>query len=495
MPLEYTHWIMLPILAPLAVALASFVLGGNWNAPLGAIATALVGAGAAMVTWLVWQQGPISYPLGSWPVPLGICIYADGLSCAMLLMSATVGGLVGGYSIGYFKSAKSTQYWPLWLVLWSAINALFLSADIFNLYVTLELVTLTAVGLVLLADTREATAAALNYLLAALAGSLLYLAGVALLYGKYGALDIATLHQQTSASVLLSGTLLLMLLGLMFKSAVFPFHFWLPAAHGSAPPPSSALLSALVVKASFYILLRLWFQLFPAAVTQAVAMLPATLGALAILWGSAQAIVTPRLKMLVAYSTIAQVGYLFLVFGLAPPHSSNGFVAYSAIVLFALSHALAKSSLFLAAGTIMYVTGTDSLHTLPTVARRLPITFFSMGCASVGLMGLPPTAAFTAKWALLTTALDRGSFVLAAIIATGGLLAAWYLFRILAAAFATPGQDDLDWPTRLVPRLLEYSSLTLALASLVLGLASWPLIELLQIGSPWHTAALEGVVP
>jgi formate hydrogenlyase subunit 3/multisubunit Na+/H+ antiporter MnhD subunit len=293
----------------------------------------------------------------------------------------------------------------------------------------------------------------------------------------------------------LLAALVLMMLGLMLKTALFPFHFWLPAAHGSAPAPVSALLSGLVVKASFYILLRLWFDLFPGEVTHPVAMLPAVLGSAAIVWGSVQALVAERLKMLVAYSTVAQVGYLFLVFGLAHSGSNPGFEAWSVTVLFALSHALAKGSLFLAAGTILHVAGHDRIRDLPAVARRLPITFFAIGFASISLMGLPPTAAFMAKWALLKAAFARGQPALAVIIIVGGLLAAAYLFRVLAAAFASPREAEVSAIHTRGPRVMEYSTLILALVGLLLGLAAWPLIELLQVGSPWQMTVVEGAAP
>ncbi|MDP1560848.1 MAG: proton-conducting transporter membrane subunit [Pirellulaceae bacterium] len=495
-----------PIVAPLATALAAFVLGGRWSTRLGVAVVPIVVAATAVVTWRVWHHGPQTYSLGNWPAPLGIELHADGLSCAMLLMSACIGAVVSVYSVGYFEGSTTAsrgqpqkdtgaQFWPLWLMLWSALHALFLSADIFNLYVTLELLTLAAIGLVVLTGTRAAVEAALRYLLAALAGSLLYLAGVALMYGAHGTLDIASLGRSVTADASLQAALLLMMVGLMLKTALFPLHFWLPPAHGSAPAPVSALLSGLVVKGSFYILLRLWFDVFPQEFTRPLTLLPAVLGAAAILWGSMQALVADRLKMLVAYSTVAQLGYLFLVFGLARPGSDTGFAAWSAVVLFALSHACAKGALFLAAGTILHVAGHDRIRDLPAVSRRLPTTFFAIGVASVGLMGLPPTAAFVAKWTLLRVALGGGHIGLAVVIVLGGLLAAAYLFRVLAAAFTQPGVVDTNVSYRKVPRWMEYSTLGLALVSLLLGLASYPVIELLRIGSPWSPPIVQEAAP
>ena len=485
-------WLVWPVVAPLSLSLAAFVLGGKWNSRLGLLAVAAVVASVCVVTMTIGRHGPQQYPLGDWYPPAGIGLYADGLACAMLLMSAAVGSVVSVYSLGYFTEDRPPRFWPAWLILWSALNALFLSADIFNLYVTLELLTLAAIGLVVLAETREAVEAAMRYLLAALAGSLLYLSGVSAMYGAYGTLDIASLSAHAPPGPPLQAALLLMMLGLMLKTALFPLHFWLPSAHGSAPAPVSAVLSGLVVNGSFYILLRLWFDLFPRDLTRPIAMLPATLGAAAIVWGSVQALTAERLKILVAYSTVAQLGYLFLIFGLVERDVAAGVVAWSAGILFAVSHALAKASLFLAAGTIVRVANHDRIRDLPSVSRQLPMTFFAMGVAGVSLMGLPPTGAFVAKWMLLQSSVRTGQTWLASMIILGGLLAAAYLFRVLTAAFVT-SHEPQSLPSTGVPRVMQYSTLVLALASLLLGLAAAPIISLLEIGSPWQV--VQGTAP
>jgi formate hydrogenlyase subunit 3/multisubunit Na+/H+ antiporter MnhD subunit len=194
---------------------------------------------------------------------LGIDLYADGLSLLMLMVTALVGLGISVYSSGYFKRDKAVHFWPLWMFLWAALNALFLSGDIFNLYVTLELMGLAAVALVALAGGADALTSAMRYLLVSLLGSLAYLLGVALLYHGFGSVDIAILAQRVEPSPAARAAVGLMSVGLLLKTALFPLHFWLPPAHASAPAPVSALLSALVVKASFYILLRLWLEIFP----------------------------------------------------------------------------------------------------------------------------------------------------------------------------------------------------------------------------------------
>jgi formate hydrogenlyase subunit 3/multisubunit Na+/H+ antiporter MnhD subunit len=392
-------------------------------------------------------------------------------------MTAVIGVFVSVYAIGYFADRRS-DFWPLWFFLWGGLNALFLSGDVFNLYVTLELITLAAVGLVTLAGHATAIAAALRYLLAALLGSLLYLIGVALLYASYGTLDVASLGRAMTPGTVSAAAAALMIVGLAVKTGLFPFHFWLPPAHANAPAPVSAVLSALVVKASFYVVLRLWFEAFPAVVSSSAGQFLAILGSAAILWGSLQAFVAPRLKTLVAYSTVAQLGYLFLVFALAIPGETA--TAWSGGIVFAISHGCAKASMFLAAGSILRVAGHDRIAELDGVGRRLPVTFFSMALASVTLMGLPPSGAFVAKWMLLEAAVESGQAWLALIILAGGLLAAGYLFPILARAFRP---HTMEAPL-FVPRRMEVAALALAVIALSLGFFTAPLLALLQAAGP-----------
>jgi multicomponent Na+:H+ antiporter subunit D len=262
------------------------------------------------------------HPVGGWGAPLGIDLAVDGLAATMLLLTQAVALPLAVYARSYFTGDSSEQrfFWPLVGFLLAAMNALFVSADLFNLYVTLELLGLAAVGLVAAGGKVGQTAAALRYLLSTLVGSGAYLLGVAMIYGAYGSVSLSTLapliDRQAPAAVHLAAGL--MLVGLTVKTALFPFHFWLPPAHGGAPAPVSALLSALVVKASYYLILRLWLGILAPLLAPgaAIAWLPGLLGCGAILWGSFKAIRTPKLKMLVAYSTVAQIGYLFIVFPL-----------------------------------------------------------------------------------------------------------------------------------------------------------------------------------
>jgi multicomponent Na+:H+ antiporter subunit D len=266
----------------------------------------------------------------------------------------------------------------------------------------------------------------------------------------------------------------LLTVGLMVKTALFPFHFWLPPAHGNAPAPVSALLSALVVKASFYLLLRLWIgPLRGLEPGLALASLPALLGGAAILWGSYQAIRAEGLKRLVAYSTVAQLGYLFLIF---PLLGRPG--AIQAAVMQAIAHALAKAGMFLAAGVLTKATGQDSVAGLSGAAQRLPVSVFAFGLAGMSLMGLPPSSGFLAKWLLISAALANGYWIIAAMTLIGGLLAAVYVFRVLRQAFVSAPAPVTLHP---VSAASEWAALSLAAASVILGLRGVELMRLLKV--------------
>lgn len=454
-------WGIIAILLPLSGGMVC-VLWPAISKSTGLITVTGVALAVAGLGWRIMEHGTYRHAVGGWGAPLGIDLVADGLSLVMLMMTALVGLGVSFYAKNYFRPRDSVRFWPLWLFLLAALNALFLSADIFNLYVTLEITGLAAVALTALTGRIDALSGAMRYLLAMLLGSLAYLLGVALLYHDAGSVDIATLAQRIEPNTTVWAALGLMIAGLTLKTALFPLSFWLPPAHANAPAPVSALLSALVVKASFYILLRLWLEIF-GAFAQSASLLLGLLGATAILWGSLQALRQTRIKLLVAYSTVAQIGYLFLIYPLAS--ASNAMTAGIAAYM-ALSHALAKSALFLAAGNLMQFGGHDRITDLDRAAQRLPLTVAAFALAGVSIMGLPPSSGFIGKWLLLDAAISQGRWDLAVVMIIGGLLAAAYIFKVLGYAFT---QAEAPHEARAVPAGMEWAALLLAIGAILLG--------------------------
>lgn len=467
-------WGVLLVILPMFGAIACFVWPNaartSGLVSVFAVVLSVVGLAFRLVT-----TGAYRHTVGGWGAPLGIELFADGLSLLMLAATAVVGLAISIYSTAYFQTTQLRQFWPLWLFLLAALNALFLSADIFNLYVTLELTGLAAVALTALSGGRGALTAAMRYLFVTLLGSLTYLLGVVLIYHSFGSVDIATLAQRVESTPTVWTAFSLMAAGLALKTALFPLHFWLPPAHASAPAPVSAALSALVVKASFYILLRLWLEVLPAG-DQALGQLFGVLGTAAILWGGLQALRTTRLKLLIAYSTVMQVGYLFLAFPLAVS------AAWRGVLYLVLSHALAKAAMFLAAGNILLFAGHDRIADLDRIAQRLPLTLAAFALAGVSIMGLPPSGGFVAKWLMVEASLNSGQWWWAFALILGGLLAAVYVFKVVGHAFT---QAEVPHESKGVPAVMEWTALALALAAILLGLiAPWPLAWM-EIGGPF----------
>lgn len=465
------------ILLPLLSGLLCFILPGisRWVMTITASVIPLV---VLQLALLVTQQGPTSVAVGGWEVPLGIRLYADGLSVLMLLMTAVVGLAVSLYSLCYFDRQTFSRDWSaLWLILWSGLNALFLSADVFNVYVTLELMGLAAVALVAL--EQQAVAAALRYLFVSLFASLFYLLGVGLLYAQYGTLDMAMLADLMQTDSLSWMAVALISAALMFKTALFPLHFWLPPAHAGAPAPVSAVLSALVITASFYLLLRLWFGAFDGLLTPALGQALGVLGAVAVIWGSVQALRAERLKLIIAHSTVAQVGYLFLIFPFANSNVAAS-IAWHGGVWLALAHGLAKSAFFLAAGCIVHSIGHDRVKELAGSAKYFPVTLFAIGMACTSLIGLPPSGGFLGKWLLLNAAFQDGQWWWVPIPVVGGVLAGAYSFRILLHTFRDNQQAKIPHKP---PLLMEWTAFSLAALAILLGVFSATPLALLSNGA------------
>jgi multicomponent Na+:H+ antiporter subunit D len=480
----------LTIVLPVVAVLLALMLGGR-KAESMVLVLLPVGLGLAIAIVVgVWRAGDsLIYHVGGLAPPLGLALRADGLSAVMLATTAIVICATALFAQATFRTPPGSPearapliFWTLLLAVWATMNIVFLAGDLFNLYVALELLTFAAVPLVCLDGRAETLQAALRYLLFALLGSVLYLLGTALLYGAYGTLDIVLLSgriRHESAAFAAAG---LMTTGLIAKTALFPLHLWLPPAHAGAPAAASAVLSGLVVKASFFLVVRIWFDLMPGLLSEVAAgQMLSTLGAGAILVGSVLALRQPRLKLLIAYSTVAQIGYLFLMFSLsAGPAGSE--IALTGGMLQAVSHAFAKAAMFMSAGLIAEALGHDRVAGLGGIGRALPVTVFAFGLAALSLVGLPLSGGFIAKWLLLSAAITTGQWWWTVVMLVGGLLAGGYTFRVLAPALA-----EVDEPLVLRasgPRYREWVVLTLALGSVLLGFAPLKPFRLLQIGRP-----------
>ena len=474
--------LVLALVLPVAGILLGFIAGGRRTERIVLVTLPLgLAIAVAIAVALVRSGEPLVYLLGGWEPPLGVALRADRLAAVMMLTTAVVICAVGVYARAEFDTPAGSQetrapfaFWLLLLAVWGALNTAFLSGDLFTLYVALELLTFAAVPLVSLDGRPETIAAALRYVLFALLGSVLYLVGTALLYGAYGTLDILLLSHRIRADATTIVAASLMTVGLLAKTAVFPLHLWLPPAHAGAPAPASAVLSALVVKGSFFIVVRLWFDVMPGVPGFVATQLLGGLGAAAIVVGSVVALRQERLKLLIAYSTLAQLGYLFLMFPLAfdpgTARLQHG-IALSGGMLQAISHATAKAAMFMAAGLIYAALGHDRIAGLAGIARALPMSVLAFVLGGVALMGVLPSGAYLAKKLLLEAAAGTGQWWWAVVMQAGGLFTTGYVVLVLAHSLS-----PADEPVRLrapVPRVREAAALALAVCSLLLALAAF----------------------
>ncbi|WP_150463212.1 complex I subunit 5 family protein [Nesterenkonia ebinurensis] len=494
------------VLLPLLAAAVMIVLPHLWRRILGVVFGVLT---AGLTVPVIAQVSASNLPelvLGGFEAPLGIHLRGDGLAAVFLGVTALVGLVLTGYAAvvtkaeGSYFSGSSWQpgnpgFWPLWLGCWSGLNAVYLSGDLFNLYVGLELVGLTAVALVALGG-RSSWEAALRYLFIAVLGSLLFLAGVGLLVSVTGTLDIEQTREaleqlDDQAAPLLA--LVLITLGLGMKIALLPMHRWLVPAHSAAPSAVSPILSGLVIKAALVVLLRTWLWAVPLVQgSQWLAWLLGALGAAAVLVGSVLALRQTRLKPLVAYSTVAQIGYWFLAFPLLPTDNNDDALAagaFHAVVSLAAGHAIAKAGLFAAAGLLKDRCGTDEIDALRGAGVHQPALILAMGMCAVGLIGLPISLGFTGKWQLTTAAVAAGHWWLVVVIAAGTLLTAGYLLRGIAPLLLAPAEQPEDAPaagpvTQRI-RLGEAAVILLGLATIGTGLLGAWLADLLEVGAWW----------
>ncbi|MFT6928264.1 MAG: multicomponent Na+:H+ antiporter subunit D [Psychromonas sp.] len=485
--------LLLPLIVflPLIAALLGFILSRN-------IVQGLTNVGfacaqfltVAMTTVLFLNENAYQserYEIGAWGAPLGIDLVVDGFSIVMISLTGLLTLILTIYSAVYYEDdAKSLRFWPLWWLLISGLNALFVSADAFNIYVSLEIIGLSAAALVALQSTRAALEAALRYLLVGLLGSLFYLMAIVILYRSHGTLDLTQIATSSSNEFPDQVAMILITIGLLLKIALFPLHFWLPPAHANAPTPVSAILSALVVKASLYVLIKFWFEVLNESTTFAASQLLGCLGGAAIIYGSWKAFRATQLKVLIAYSTVAQLGYIFLLFPLSgQTTNSNSFSgsAFQAAVYFIVAHACAKAAMFLSAGNLILSQGSGDIAQLKGIATREPLNVLVFAIAGVSLIGLPPSAGFIAKWLLLTASIESGQWWWVIVVLSGGLIAAMYLFKILNLAFSNKpfNTGTTQFVAQKHPsRMLTTAALVLALITLALGLNAEFIINMAQ---------------
>lgn len=476
----------IPVLIPLFLILAALVsfLLGTWRRAL-AYPVASLGAGLsfAIALWgliTVLNNGPQHYYLGGWVAPIGIEYVLDHLSAFMIILVTGIGLLCIIYSLRPVQTElgeRSVFTYPLMLLLLAGLSGIVLTGDLFNLYVFLEIASISAYALIGSGDGR-APVAALRYLIMGTLGASCYLIGVGFIYSVTGSLnmsDVASLLPGLYQSRLIIGAVALMVIGLGLKMAIFPLHLWLPDAYTYAPSAISALIAPLMTKVAAYILIRLLISVFsPHYLGDVLSVTPilGILGAIGIIAGSIMAIAQRNLKRMLAYSSVAQISYIALGIGLGNPIGLVG------AMLHIMNHAVMKGSLFQIAGALQ-LQGLVEVNDLAGMGRKLPYTMGAFTVAALSMVGIPPACGFFSKWYLAAGCIEAGNWVFLSALIIGSLLTAVYFFRVLEKVYTSPDVPQVasrysrPCLSMLIPILI------MAIAIIGLGLANSFIVEYL----------------
>jgi len=461
-----------------------FIWKRDWCVPVATLSMGLSLAMSLALVIQVNQVGTFVYHMGGWEPPYGIEFRVDYLSAYMLLVLHGIGLLILVYSIGDLKKELADRvigwYYTLYLLLMGAMSGMALTNDLFNLFVFMEICAIAACAIISIKEDRECLEASFKYLILSAMGTGCYLLSVAMLYMITGymhmekvAVALETGAAEYPYNVLVAMSLMVVSFGV--KSALFPLHVWLPDAHASAPSPSSAVLSGLVIKIYAVAMVHLIFRAFPRELFEMIPMLEIILwlSTLGIIFGSIFAMVQENFKKMLAYSSIAQIGYVFLGIGLFTPTALVGGL------LHILNHAVMKSMLFMVAGIIIYSSGIKRLQHFDGIASRLTWTMVAFTIGGASMVGIPITGGFISKLYLAQGALEveRPFFLL--VILVSSLLNAFYYFPISINAFlAEQKREDITFKPVLKSMLVPV--LILLALIIFLGLNPQPVTNMLE---------------
>jgi multicomponent Na+:H+ antiporter subunit D len=433
------HQSPIPILLMVIPLLVAFTIPviGMWKKQLCyPLVLLAIGASASLsitVMAEVISSGPVSYYLGGWMPPWGIEYRIDHLGAFMAVLLTCVSFLVAVYSkrsIQQEAPDKEVAFYTIFLLLVTGLTGIVVTADMFNLYVFLEISSLTAYALIAIGD-KPAPFSAFRYLIMGTVGACFYLIGVGYLYMVTGSLnmaDLAKLLPELYESKVVLCAFAFIIIGICVKVALFPMHGWLPDAYSDAPSSVSALIAPTMTKVAAYMLLRMLFFVFEPA--YAIEVLPVTdilawLGAIAMIAGSAIAIAQTDLKRMLAFSSIAQVGYIVLGVGLANRLGLTGGL------LHILNHAVMKGCLFMVAGAIIYRTGIRNIKEFKQLYIKMPYTTAAFTIAAFSMIGIPPTAGFFSKLYLIMGSIDAGQWVFVFVILLSSMLNLIYFINVV----------------------------------------------------------------
>jgi multicomponent Na+:H+ antiporter subunit D len=471
----------LPVLIPVTLLFSAFIipLAGFLKRDL-AFAIALIGASLSFVfsalgLLAVIPGGELRYHLGGWIPPVGIEYALDVLSAFMATVVTFVGTLALLYSRRSILQEVPERFVPMYalaMLLLAGLAGIIVTADLFNLFVFLEIASISAYALMAVGDERGCVASFRYLILGSIAGSF-YVLGVGFLYFSTGSLNMADVAQRLpnlhdSRAIVAAATLIFIALGL--KMALFPLHLWLPDVYSYAPSAVTGLIAPIMTKVAAYAIIRMFLTVFQPHYLRDVLPFTSVIGWLAaagILYGSIMAIAQTDFRRMLAYSSISQIAYIGLGIGLANPMGLIG------ALLHILNHAFMKACLFLVAGSIRFRTGRWEVSHFAGLGRKMPWTMAAFTVSALSMIGIPPAAGFFSKWYLLLGSVDAGNWIFVATILLSSLLTAVYFFRVLEEVYMHHSKEsNVAMNASDPPASMLLPTVVLGAGVLVLGLSN-----------------------
>jgi len=390
----------------------------------------------------------VVYEFGGWPRPYGIeyrIDIANGLVLVVVSMMAALIFTAGpGQARRAIHAGREYLFYSAALLCLTGLLGVTITGDVFNVFVFMEISSLSSYILIALGQERRALMAAFSYLIMGTIGATFLLIGIGLMYQMTGTLnmvDMAERLQAVNETRTIRVAVAFVVVGISTKLAVFPLHQWLPNAYSEAPPLVSAFLASTATKVAYYLLLRFCLGIFGATLifeTIGIGTLLLPLSLLAMFVGSIAAIYQTDLKRLLAYSSIAQIGYMTLGLSLA----SEAGVAAGLIHVF--NHALMKGALFLVAACVTWRMGSTKIAVMRGLGQRMPLTMAAFVVGGLALVGVPGTAGFVSKWMLVRAALEQDHLLLAFLIMASSVLAVVYIWRLVEVVYFTEPDGEVE---------------------------------------------------
>ncbi|MGI6145282.1 MAG: complex I subunit 5 family protein [Peptococcia bacterium] len=459
--------IIVPLLTALLLPLAAYI-SAKLARGLGIAAVLTSFLCALCVLIRVITEGTWHYYFGNWLPPWGIEYVLDPLAGVMAVLIAFLSLVVLVYSGPFLREdgwLRKGIYHALYLLLTAGLLGMVVTGDVFNLYVFLEISSLSAYGLIA-AGGDKATVSAFRYVLVGTVGASFYLLGVGYLYAITGSLNMADLAVRLkplldSQAVLMA--MVLIMVGMGIKMALFPMHGWLPDAYTYASPAVIPFISGAMTKVMVYVLFRYFFFVFGVANGFAPLVLEVLgwLAAIGIILGSLMAMAQTDLRRMLAYSSVAQVGYIAL--GLA----LGNMLGFIGAIFHIINHAFMKCCLFLVSGGIKWKTGEHLIAKYAELGRKAPLTMGAFLLAAFSMVGLPPTAGFFSKWYLILAALEKDLWLYVVVIVLSSLLNAVYFFRVIENAYLKKASAEVVAKIESSAGCVGYSKKELPLAMMV----------------------------